>query len=444
MVMGLRKVACMGLGCLSLLTLLSSFLLGEDWPRWMGPSGDNRWEAKNVLTKFPAKGPKILWKSEVAGGYSGPAVVGDRLYLSDYVTKDNVRTDNFQRAESTGNERILCLDAKTGKLLWKHEYPVTYSISYPAGPRCTPIVDGKSLYVLGAEGHLWCLDRETGDVIWTHQLKEKYATKAALWGYASHPLIDGEKLICLVGGEGTHTIAFNKKDGSEIWRYGSASEQGYSPPVIIEAAGKRQLILMSPDWIAAVDPENGKEYWTEKYAANNGSIIMTPVRAGNYLFVGGYSKHTLMLELDAQRPAAKVLWRDAAKKGISPVNVQPFLEDDVMYGFHETGEFMAVKFPGGERLWETPKPLGTRPVGSGTAFLVKNKEHFYMFAESGELLIGQLSPQGFVEIDRAKIIEPTNSAFGRPVVWCPPAFANGRMYVRNDETCVCVELTEGR
>ena len=432
------RLAFLGMTCL----LVSLPVQGEDWPHWMGPTRDNRWESPNSIEKFPTSGPKIVWKTAIAGGYSGPAVVGNRLYITDYVTNDQVRTDNFQRAEYTGNERVLCLDANNGNLIWKHEYPVTYSISYPAGPRCTPVVDGDYLYALGAEGHLWCFDKETGKQIWSHALKEKYKTKAALWGYASHPLLDGDKLICIVGGDGTHTVAFNKKTGAEIWRYGSATEQGYSPPVIINAANTRQLILMSPDWIASVNPETGKELWTEKYAANNGSIIMTPIHYGKYLYVGGYSKHNLMLELDQQNPGAKVLWRDAAKKGLSPVNVQPFLEGDVMYGFHETGEFTAVQIPSGDRLWETSKPLGNRPVGSGTVFLVKNGELFYMFAETGELILGKLDTKGFVELDRAKILEPTNSAFGRPVVWCPPAFANGRMFVRNDEECICVELTK--
>jgi len=427
---------------LLLTSLFANITYSEDWPHWLGPTRDNRWSCPNALTKFPDGGPKSVWKVPVAGGYSGPAVVGNRLYLTDYVTHDQVRTDNFSRAEFTGKERVLCLDANDGKIIWKHEYPVTYSISYPAGPRCTPAVDGEFVYTLGAEGHLWCFQRETGKIIWSHSLKDKYRTKSAIWGYASHPLIDGEKLICLVGGEGTHTVAFHKTTGEELWRYGTATEQGYSPPVIIQAANTRQLILMSPNWIAAVDPENGKEFWTEQYNANNGSIIMMPVHSDKYLFVGGFAKRTLMLELDSQKPAAKVLWRDAAKKGFSPVNVQPFLDGDIMYGFHETGEFAAVQIPSGQRLWETTQPLGKRPLNSATAFLVKNEDVFYLFAETGELILGKIDAQGFREIDRAKILEPTNSAFGRSVVWCQPAFANGRMYVRNDEECVCIELTD--
>lgn len=413
----------------------------EDWPHWMGPQRDNTWQAKNILEKFPQGGPRIVWKTKVAGGYAGPAVVGNRLYISDYATSADVKIDNFDRKESTGMERLMCLDASTGNELWKQEYPVKYSISYPAGPRCTPVVEGGRVTCLGAEGNLLCCDAQTGAILWSKNLKEEYKTKAALWGYASHPLVDGNNLICVVGGEGSHTVAFDKISGKELWRYGTATEQGYSPPTIIQAGGKRQLILMSPNWIASVDPENGHEYWTEKFGVTNGAIIMTPIQVGKYLYVGGYENRSLMLELKPDSPGAKTMWRDKPKSGISPVNVQPFLDGDLLYGMDGAGKLMAVQVPEGNRLWESGQPLGARPVATGTAFIVKQSDRYFLFAETGDLVIGKLSPAGFTEIDRAKVIEPSNNAFGRQVVWCAPAFANGRMYVRNDEICQCVDLS---
>lgn len=415
--------------------------IAEDWPHWMGPQRDNTWQAKNILEKFPQGGPRIVWKTKVAGGYAGPAVVGNRLYISDYATSADVKIDNFDRKESTGMERVMCLDASTGNELWKQEYPVKYSISYPAGPRCTPVVEGGRVTCLGAEGNLLCCDAQTGAILWSKNLKEEYKTKAALWGYASHPLVDGNNLICVVGGEGSHTVAFDKISGKELWRYGTATEQGYSPPTIIQAGGKRQLILMSPNWIASVDPENGHEYWTEKFGVTNGAIIMTPIQVGKYLYVGGYENRSLMLELKPDSPGAKTMWRDKPKSGISPVNVQPFLDGDLLYGMDGAGRLMAVQVPEGNRLWESGQPLGARPVATGTAFIVKQSDRYFLFAETGDLVIGKLSPAGFTEIDRAKVIEPSNNAFGRQVVWCAPAFANGRMYVRNDEICQCVDLS---
>ncbi len=417
-----------------------SSVTAEDWPQWMGPQRDNVWRAEGIIQRFPEGGPSIRWRTPVAGGYAGPAVVGSRLYLTDYVTADEVQTPNLDRKLSTGIERVFCLDSSTGNKIWMHEYPVKYSISYPSGPRCTPTVDGQRVYFLGAEGMLLCLATESGQVIWQKELTLLYNTKAALWGYAGHPLVVGDKLICTVGGTGTHTVAFNKTTGEEIWRYGTANEQGYSPPSIIEFAGKRQLILMSPNWLASVDPETGKEYWVQEYEANNGSVIMQPVRSGPFMYVGGFNKRSLMVELNDKQPSAKTLWRDKTKMAIAPVNVQPFVTDDVMYGFDAGGDFLAVQFPDGNRLWSTFAPLGDRGANSATAFIVKHNDRYWLFAETGHLIIANLSKTGFTELDRAKIIDPSNNAFGRRVVWCAPALANKCIYVRNDNQCICVNL----
>lgn len=415
----------------------------DSWPQWMGMERNNVWPAKNTLDQFPKEGPKVVWSAPVQVGYAGPAVVGTSVYIGEFESAVDVKVSNFSRDKMEGVERFKCLNAETGEEKWRQEFPTTYAISYPSGPRCTPVVEDNRVYFLGAEGKLLCLDTEKGSVVWKRELKEEYNTNSALWGYASHPLIDGDNLICVVGGEGSHTVAFDKMTGKEIWKNGTASEQGYVPPKIIEHAGVRQLILASPDFIKAVDPATGKELWNEKYEATSGSIIMTPIHSGNYLFIGGYSKRNLMLELDSASPGAKALFRDKPKLGLSPVNVQPFFNGDLIYGVHQSGELMAVEIPSGERLWATSQPVSDRPVGNATTFIVNNGgDKFFLFAETGELVIAKLTRKGYEELDRSKVIEPTNNAFGRPVIWCAPAFANGRMYVRNDEQCLCIELTK--
>ncbi len=432
----------------SILTLIfiigPSFAHADDWPHWMGPQRDNVWREEGLLEKFPEGGPRIVWRTPLAGGYAGPAVVGKRLYITDYVTQDNVKTDNFDRKASTGIERVFCLNAETGKEVWRHEYPVKYTISYPAGPRCTPTVDENRLYTLGAEGNLICFNAENGDVLWQKDLPKEYATKTAMWGYSSHPLIDGDKLICLAGGAGSHAVALNKNTGQEIWRTLTSPEQGYSPPTIIEAGGRRQLILARINAFTSVDPETGRELWSVPYEATSGSIIMSPVRSGNYLYIAGYNMQSLLVELADDEPAAEIVWRNKAQHGISPVNVQPFVDGNTMYGFDQNGRLYAVELPSGERLWETTDPVSERPVYSGTAFIVKQGDtgnRYWLFSERGDLIIANLTPAGYEEIDRAQnVIAPTNQAFGRDVVWCMPAFANRRMYVRNDDEIICVDL----
>ena len=425
---------------LALSLLSSSVVVAEDWPQWMGPHRNNVWDGENIVEKLPEGGPPVLWRSKCAGGYAGPAVVGNRVYLTDFVSKGDVKVDNFNRATFEGEERVFCLDATNGKEIWSHKYPVVYSMSYPAGPRCTPIVDEGMVYVVGAEGMLICFDAAKGSIVWQHDLPKDYRTTTALWGYAAHPLIDGPRLICTVGGDGSHTVAFDKKTGKEIWKTGTATEQGYSPPTMITAAGVRQLILANPQAINAVDPDTGKLLWTTPYEATNGSIIMSPLVIKDYLFIGGYSNHNLLLQLDQKKPGVKVIAKDKAKKFVSPVNVQPVVDGEVIYGMDQGGDLVAFRLPEGDLLWKSTDIMGKRSQGSETAFLVKNKDRYFLFNENGELLIAKLSPEGIKISDRAKVIEPTNFAFGREVVWCAPAFANGCMYVRNDQECICVDL----
>ena len=413
----------------------------DDWPQWMGPNRDNVWRESGIIEKFPNGGPKVLWRTPIAGGYAGPAVAGGNVFVTDYVTTDNVKIDNFDRKEFTGQERIQCLNEETGKVLWTHEYPVKYSISYPAGPRCTPNVEGDRVYTLGAEGDLICLNTAGGKVLWSHDLKKDYGTKAALWGYAAHPLIDGDNLLCLAGGEGSHIVAFNKMDGKEIWKSSTSPEQGYSPPTIFEHGGVRQLILLRPNAVSSIDPVTGKEYWSIAYEASNGSIIMSPVMCGDFLYVAGYSNRSVLIRMNPDKPTAEEVWRDK-QNIICPVNVQPFLDGDILYGLDQKGVMRAISIPDGKRLWETSAPVGKRAAGSDTAFIVRHEDRYVLFNELGELLFANLTPEGYSEIDRVKVIDQTNTAFGRDVVWSMPAFANKHVYIRNDKEIICVDLAK--
>lgn len=420
---------------------LVSLAQADEWPQWMGPERDNVWRESGIVQEFPAGGPTVEWRVPVAGGYAGPAVANGKVYVTDYDAEGAVKQDNFQRREFTGNERVLCLDAATGNELWKHEYPVKYVISYPSGPRCTPTVHEGKVYTLGAEGDLYCLDAASGEVLWSKNFAQDYGAKTAIWGYAGHPLVDGNKLICIVGGEGSLVVAFDKDTGQELWKNLTSPEQGYAPPAILEIAGQRQLVLLRPDAVTALEPETGGEIWSVPYPSDANLVVMTPIVWENYLFVGGYQDHNMLVELADDGQSAEVVWKDNSQHGISPVNVQPYLEGSVLYGVDHNGRLYGVELPSGNRLWDTAEPFGQRPPRSGTAFIVRQGDHYWLFTENGDLIIAKLSPTGYEEIGRAHILEPTNDAFGRPVVWCAPAYANGRMYVRNDKECVSVNLS---
>lgn len=416
----------------------------DDWPHWMGPTRDNVWRETGILEKFPAGGLKIVWRSPIAGGFAGPAVAGGKVFATDFSTAKVLDDGNFARKSSEGQESVMAFDAATGKLLWKNSYPVEYRISYPTGPRCTPTVDGDRVYFLGAEGNLLCCDVNSGKIVWQKNLRDTYKTRAALWGYAAHPLIDGDKLITLAGGDGSHVIALNKKTGAEIWRSQTQTEQGYVPPSIITTGTTRQLIVGGPKALKGLDPETGARLWTTPYDATNGAVIMTPVRINDYLYLGGYDNKNLLIKTPAGKTnSVEVVFRDKKAHGLSPVNVQPIVEKNVIYGFDGDGLLYAVEVPSGKRLWESDRPLKEdKKLGSGSAFIVKNGDRFILFNEFGEIIFCHLSPKGYEEVDRAKVIEPTSAAFGRKVVWCQPAFAGKRMFVRNDKEIICVDLAK--
>ncbi|MEM7784054.1 MAG: PQQ-binding-like beta-propeller repeat protein [Planctomycetota bacterium] len=422
---------------------LSSQALGDDWPQWMGPDRDNTWKETGLIEKFPEGGPKVVWETEVGIGYAGPSVAQGKVIVLDFESDSDVKIANFERRRFQGTERIICLNESDGKPVWKHEYPVEYTISYPSGPRCTPIIEGDSVYVLGSEGNLKCLNLNDGAIIWETELKKDYKTESALWGYSAHPLIDGDLLITLAGGKGSHIVALDKKTGKEVWRSLSAPEQGYSPPTIIEFAGQRQLICFRPNGVSSIDPATGKEIWSVPYEATSGSTIMSPILWGDKLYIAGYSKQSLLLQLKPDNTTPDVIWQSKGNIAVSPVNVQPFLDDEngVLYGMDQSGDMRAMKFEGPELLWKTSEPVSRRRVGSGTAFIVKQADRFWLFNETGELIIAEMTPDGYTEIDRAKVIEASNNAFNRPVVWSMPAFANKRIYIRNDDKIICLDVS---
>ena len=430
---------------LSLLTLVLSYgqLHADDWPQWMGPNRDGTWNEDGVRKDLSAGPPKVLWRTPIRGGYAGPAVVGDRVFVMDYVTSGDQSPDPGKRSELQGTERVLCLDAATGTEIWKHEYPCAYKISYPSGPRCTPtVVDGK-VYALGAEGNLWCLTAEKGDVVWSHELKKEYKTEAPYWGFSSHPLVEGKLLYCVVGGEGSAAVAFDKDTGKELWKSLTAQNVGYSPPTLVSGGGRKHLVIFTTESLNGLDPATGKPLWSVPIDVQFQMPIMSPRQSGDLLYAGGVGNKSVLLKLSEN--SAEEVWRGKTTTGIYSVCSTPLIDGETMYGVCTNGELRAVDFKTGKRLWETYVPTtGNRRANSGTAFLVRNPkvDRYFLMSETGTLFIAKLSPTGYEETGKAKLLEPTTDAFGRLVVWSHPAFANRQMFARNDKEIIAVSLQE--
>jgi outer membrane protein assembly factor BamB len=432
--------------------LLLSFVLGaglyprvsraDDWPQWLGPRRDSVWRETGIVDRFPEGGPPALWRAPVGLGFAGPAVADGRVFVTDYLTDGDTRPSASRRNELQGTERVLCLSAEDGTLLWEHVYDRPYFISYPSGPRVTPTVDGDRVYTLGAEGNLLCLNVRDGSLIWARDLPREYDFETPFWGFAGHPLVDGDRLICLVGGEGSVAVAFDKRTGREVWRALSAKEPGYCSPAIIEAGGTRQLLIWHPESLNSLNPETGDHYWSEPLDPDWSMSIMTPRADGPFLFVGAIIMKSMLVRLADNAPGAELVWRGEKGIGLAPTSSTPFLENGYMYGVDREGELRCVQLATGEQLWTTYRATTTtgRRTDNATAFLVKQDDRFFIFNEMGELVIARLNPTGYTEIDRARIVDPTGTSQGRPIVWSHPAFARRCVFARNDREVVCVSL----
>ncbi len=432
----------------------------DDWPQWLGPRRDGVWREQGLVDRFPPGGPKVLWRAPVAEGYSGPAVASGRVYLTDWVVGGGGKPGKtpFFRGALPGKERVLCLDEKTGKELWKHAYDCTYAVSYAAGPRTTPVVAGGKVYTLGTMGDLVCLDADKGTLLWKHNFPKEYGADVPMWGYSAHPLLDGDRLICLVGGQGSVVVAFHKDTGKEIWHALSASETGYAPPMLCELAGKRHLLIWHPESVNALDPETGKVRWSVPFGRGKGARVMlkaalsipTPRLDGNRLFLTAFYDGPLMLQLAPDGSSARVLWRGNGRgempdqtDGLHSIMSTPVIKDGYIYGVCSYGELRCLKADTGQRVWATHKATTGKSVRWGNAFLVEHEGRFILFNEQGDLILARLSPKGYEEISRANILEPTNrlaGPAGRRVIWSHPAFANRCVFARSDREIVCVSL----
>jgi outer membrane protein assembly factor BamB len=439
--------------------LAAPALPAADWPQYMGPTRDNVWAETGVVRSFPAGGPKELWRVPVGGGYAGPAVVGRKVYVADKQLKPGAMDDKDPFAgsgkETPAAERLLCLDAKTGKVLWKYEYDVTYKIQYPAGPRCTPTVSGGKVYFVGAMGDFACLDAATGAKLWSKQFTKDYPAKVPVWGFAGHPVIHQNLVICLVGGDGSTVVAFDKDTGAEVWKAISTPDggQGYNTPAVVKGGGTDQLVVWTPKALYGLNPTTGSKYWDVPLAPEYGMSIMSPRQDGDLVYAGGIGNVAVTLKLDATKPAVTEVWRGKGgprvKDGLYPVNMTPFAENGILYGADQPGQFRAVEMATGKRLWATFLPtLGKehdedyKNGPSGTAFAVKNGDRYFLFAETGHLIAAKMTPRGYEEVSRAYLLDPTGPSLGRKVVWSPPAFADRCVFARNDKELVCVSLAE--
>jgi outer membrane protein assembly factor BamB len=420
--------------------LASAAPFAEDWPEFRGAGRRGVWTETGIVDRLPAEGLKVLWRAPVKAGYSGPAVSGGRVFITDFIPSDATGL--------RGSERLLCLDEKTGKLLWKQEWDVSYGgFAFTNGPHATPTVDGDRVYVLGTGGALLAFNAGSGEILWRKNYIKDYRADFATYGFSSSPIVDGDRLIALLSNTpDAKVIAFDKVTGKEIWRaLKGEGEIGSSQPILVDIGGTRQLIVWDTTSVTSLNPVTGATYWAQPFKS---SMNIAMAHTGNRLLMSTFYEGPLMLELDEKKPGARVLWKGNGTSEIDTDKLHatlttPIIDGSHVYGICSYGQLRALDATTGERIWESQAATVER-VRWASAQVVQHGDRVFITNDRGELVLARFIPAGYQEISRAQLLKPTTDPRGRrklgAVNWSHPAYANKHVYARNDEELVAVSL----
>jgi outer membrane protein assembly factor BamB len=397
---------------LLLLALGSAWAAGAraaDWPQFRGPNRDGISRETGILKSWPEDGPRVLWKAPVGEGFSGITVAGGRLYTME---------------GRGGGENAVCLDAATGKQLWRVTLDQKYESGQGSGPRSTPTVAGDLVYMLTGNGKLFALRAATGKVVWFHDLVEEYSARPPQWGVATSPLVEGNLLLVDVGGApAMAAMAFDRRTGKVAWS-SQTDRAGYSAPIAFTVGGIRQALFFTGSSLASLSPADGRLYWRKSWQTDWDVNAATPIFVPpDQVFVSsGYDTGAALFRMKASggKVAVEEVWRSKRMKNQFSSSV---LWQGHIYGF-DNDTFKCIEAATGEEKW--------RERGLGHGSLILADGHLFVLSERGRLALVEATPAEYREKASAEVLS------GK--CWTAPALAGGRLYLRNEETMVALDV----
>ncbi len=391
--------------------------VGGGWPQFLGPNRDGHAPAGPFRTDWDKRPPEKLWSAPVGGGFSSFAVVGGKLYTQD---------------RQGGNERVLCLDAATGALVWEYSYPASYDgIDYGAGPRATPTVEGNKVYAVGAGGLMHCLDAGSNPprVVWQHDLPGEFNARRPQWGYACSPLLDGDTVVVQPGGRKGSVAAFDATTGHVRWTAGT-NPAGYSSPTAATIHGVRTVFALTGDALLCLRPDGtlmGSYAWPTQHNGN----IATPQVLDDYVFVSaGYGMGCTLLRL---RPDADRLQLvEVYCKRNKPLRTHHGTAVAVgrhLFGFdgdNDNARLTCFSLIDGTPIWDTRQVKNGKIVAVG-GYLV-------ILTQTGELILVQATP------DEYRPVATVPLGYNGQQNWALPVVVDGRLYVRGPDRIECLSV----
>jgi outer membrane protein assembly factor BamB len=414
-----------------------------DWPSWRGPRGDGSWHAPKISDTWPQDGLKTEWSVDIGGGYSGISVAADRVITMDRRVSQAAADRSDQDAAAPPKlefERVLCFDLQSGKELWTFEYEQPYgALDYGNGPRAAPTIYGDVVLTLGALGRFNCLNVADGSMIWSHDLVKDFNGRPPMWGYAASPQVLNDTVIVFGGGnEGYCVLAFDLKTGRLKW-HSLSDEAGYSWPVPVRRSTHTHLVCWTPSHIRGIDAADGRPLWSIPYEVTYGVSIATPIVHEDIVLVCGYWAGSRAIKLHEHAVDVKLLWEE--NRYLRGLMSQPLYRDGYVYLLDKQYGLTCFELKTGRKLWDDKNTLTPRGRNPQASIVWLNEEgrtdqnRIISLNSEGELGLLSVTPDGFVEHARSRIIDPT---------WAHPAFAGYRVLARSDQKLVCIQLPSGK
>ena len=379
------------------------------WPQWLGP------DRNGISPETGLFGDKLSlnesWRVQGGKGFSGMSVVGDSLYTM-YI--------------HGGDEYAVCLDARNGQVLWRTRTDdLLMERQGGDGPRATPTVDDGMVYVSSAYGKLFALDSRTGAEKWSRDLVSEYGSKRARWGFCPSPLVAGDLVLIEAGGGGHSLIAFDKNSGDVAWTTGS-DKLGYSSPIAVTIGQTRQAVFFTGYGLVSVAPQQGKVLWQHPWTTRHDVNAATPVfiPPDRFFISSGYGTGGTVVEVSATDSgySVKEVWRNTEMKNHFATSIY---YQGHLYGF-DGSILKCIDAGTGAEKWKT------RGYGKGT--LIFADGHLVILGERGNLGLAEATPEGFVEKAGFPALK------GR--CWTVPTLAGGRLFLRDEQEIVCLNLAE--
>ena len=396
--------------------------LAGDWPQWRGPQRDGYAAAESVKLQGLPKEPKVVWKVPVRGGFSAPVLANKRLVYLD---------------ENGTSEVAHLVDAASGKQIWQVEYAPMFQDEWGAGPRATPMLDGDRVYVQSCSGEVRCLNLADGKVIWSTSFEKDFGVRflgskanegtASRRGNNGSGVIDGDKLVLPVGNpKGSSLVCVDKNTGKVIWKSGE-DEAAYSSLITATLAGVKQAVAFTADALVGADLQTGKILWRVPLKTNAKRHASTPVIWDDHVAVNSHTFGLACFKIasDTGGISAKEAWANRAAK----INLAtPVLMDGHLYSQGANKDYICVDARTGEQKWSQPGfGAGKRDYAS-TIAVGKN---LLVLTEDGTLVMLKPTAEKYTEIGRLQVCGNT---------WSYPAYADGRLYVRDGRQLQCLDL----